>query len=58
MCLMDYTIKKGENKYSPFAGTKLIWDIVNKLNIEDSIKHSFGLPMPNRGISLSIILNL
>ncbi|MHB1647073.1 MAG: hypothetical protein ACYCTD_06955 [bacterium] len=55
---MDYTIKKGENKYSPFAGTKLIWDIVNKLNIEDSIKHSFGLPMPNRGISLSIILNL
>ena len=46
---MDYIIKKGENKYSPFAGTKLIADIINKLNMEDSINNAFGLPLSNRG---------
>ncbi|RZD17834.1 MAG: IS1380 family transposase [Candidatus Acididesulfobacter diazotrophicus] len=47
--MKDYIIKKGENKYSPFAGTKLISDIINKLNMEDSINKTFGLPLSNRG---------
>ncbi|MHB1663753.1 MAG: hypothetical protein ACYCT7_00625 [bacterium] len=47
--MKDYIIKKGENKYSSFAGTKLISDIINKLNMEDSINKTFGLPLSNRG---------
>ena len=47
--MKDYIIKKGKNKYSPFAGTKLISDIINKLNIKDSINNTFGLPLSNRG---------
>ncbi|MCL4546516.1 MAG: hypothetical protein M1576_02085 [Deltaproteobacteria bacterium] len=35
--MKNYIIKKGENKYSPFAGTKLISDMINKLNMEDLI---------------------
>jgi len=61
--MKDYTIKKGENKYSPFAGTKLISDMINKLNLEDSLSNSFGFPMSNRGYKpftyvKSIILGL
>jgi hypothetical protein len=47
--MKDYIIKKGENKYSPFAGTKLISDMINKLNMEDLINKTFGLPLSNRG---------
>ena len=61
--MKNYIIKKGENKYSPFAGTKLISDMIDKLNIKDNLNTSFGLPRSNRGYTpytyvKSIILGL
>lgn len=61
--MKDYIIKKGENKFTPFAGTKLISDMINKLNLEDSLNNLFGFPMSNRGYKpftyiKSIILGL
>ena len=47
--MKNYIIKKGENKYTPFAGTKLISDMIDNLNIKDSLNTSFGLPKSNRG---------
>ena len=60
---MNYIIKKGKNKYTPFAGTKLISDMIDNLNIKDSLNVSFGLPASNRGYDpyayvKSIILGL
>ncbi len=48
--MKDYIIKKGENKYGPFAGTKLISDMINKLNMEDVNSYIKSLNPLNRVI--------
>ncbi len=61
--MKNYTIQKGKNKYSPFAGIKLISDLIDKLNIKEKINLSFPLPSSNRAYNpyiyvKSIILGL
>ena len=61
--MKNYIIQKGKNKYSPFAGIKLISDLIDKLNIKEKINLSFPLPSSNRAYNpyiyvKSIILGL
>ena len=61
--MKNYTIQKGKNKYSPFAGIKLISGLIEKLNFKDEINSGFSLPGSNRGYTpsayiKSIILGL
>lgn len=48
--MKNYIIQKGKNKYTPFAGIKLISDLMDKLNIEKQINSGFPHPSSNRGL--------
>ena len=61
--MKNYITQKGKNKYTPFAGIKLISDLIDKLDIKEAIDSRFPLPNSNRGYSpysyvKSIILGL
>ena len=61
--MKNYITQKGKNKYTPFAGIKLISDLIDKLNIKEAIDSRFPLPNSNRGYNpysyvKSIILGL
>ena len=61
--MMNYIIQKGKNKYTPFAGIKLISDLIDKLNFKEEINSGFSLPGSNRGYTpytyiKSVILGL
>ncbi|MDA8159011.1 MAG: hypothetical protein M0034_07510 [Deltaproteobacteria bacterium] len=53
--MKNYTIQKGKNKYSPFAGIKLISDLIDKLDIKEKINLSFPLPSSNRAYNPYIL---
>ena len=46
--MKNYITQRGKNKYTPFAGIKLISDLIDKLNIKEAIDSRFPLPNSNR----------
>lgn len=46
--MKNYTIIRGENKYSAFSGTQLIAQMFKNLNLEEKIHSIFKSPLSNR----------